>query len=92
MSERYSGTRKTYFVPSTVENIDRSVYDYIRGLSLHVDTNAGFQEVPVLWGTSERSFLSKDKKEVRVFKADKMWGLGTPNDLEHFLKNFSKKP
>ena len=34
----------------------------------------------------------EDKKEVRVFKADKMWGLGTPNDLEHFLKNFSKKP
>ena len=65
MSERYSDTRKTYFVPSTVENIDRSVYDYIKSLNLHVDTNTGFQEVPVLWGTSERSFLSKDKKEAR---------------------------
>ena len=58
MSERYSDTRKTYFVPSTVENIDRSVYDYIKSLNLHVDTNTGFQEVPVLWGTSERSFFS----------------------------------
>jgi len=34
----------------------------------------------------------EDKKEVRVFNADKMWGLGTPNDLEHFLANFERKP
>lgn len=56
---------KIHFEPSTVENIDRSVLDYIKSLKLAVDTNQGFTEVPVLWGTSERSFLSKDKKEIR---------------------------
>lgn len=56
---------KIHFEPSTIENIDRSVLDYIKSLKLAVDTNQGFTEVPVLWGTSERSFLSKDKKELR---------------------------
>ena len=56
---------KIHFEPSTIENIDRSVLDYIKSLKLAVDTNSGFTEVPVLWGTSERSFLSKDKKEIR---------------------------
>ena len=56
---------KIHFEPSTIENIDRSVLDYIKSLKLAVDTNSGFTEVPVLWGTSERSFLSKDKKELR---------------------------
>lgn len=56
---------RIHFEPSTIENIDRSVLDYIKSLKLAVDTNQGFTEVPVLWGTSERSFLSKDKKEIR---------------------------
>ena len=30
----------------------------------------------------------QDNKKVRVFNIDKMWGLGTPEDLEHFLKNY----
>ena len=56
---------KIYFEPSTLETIDQSVYDFVEGLSLHTTTNKGFVRVPVLWGTSERSFLTKDKKEVR---------------------------
>jgi HAD superfamily hydrolase (TIGR01509 family) len=28
-----------------------------------------------------------DGKKIRVFNASKMWGLGTPEDLDHFLKN-----
>lgn len=30
----------------------------------------------------------QDNKKVRVFNIEKMWGLGTPEDLEHFLKNY----
>lgn len=29
-----------------------------------------------------------DKKEIRTFNADKMWGLGTPEDLDYYLKNY----
>jgi hypothetical protein len=56
---------KKYFNPSTIENIDRSIYEYISNLNLSVKTKDGFEKVPVLWGTSERSFLSKTDKQVR---------------------------
>jgi hypothetical protein len=29
-----------------------------------------------------------DGKRIRTFNIEKMWGLGTPEDLEHFLKNY----
>ena len=32
----------------------------------------------------------KDKKIFKIKKIDKMWGLGTPEDLEFFHKNFKK--
>jgi HAD superfamily hydrolase (TIGR01509 family) len=33
----------------------------------------------------------KDEKEIRTFDIPKMWGLGTPEDLENYLKNYIKK-
>ena len=65
MSEINNKYDKIYFEPSTIETIDRSVYEYIKNLSLHADTNKGRQLVPVVWGTSERAFLSKNSKESR---------------------------
>ena len=56
---------KVYFEPSTVEGIDRSVYEYVKSLKLSARTNEGFKPVPILWGTSERSFLSKNDKDAR---------------------------
>ncbi len=56
---------KIYFKASTIENIDRSVLNYIKQLNLFVETNEGFREVPVMWGTSERSFLSKKDEDLR---------------------------
>ena len=29
-------------------------------------------------------------KEIRIHEASKMWGLGTPEDLEYYLKNFNQ--
>ena len=31
-----------------------------------------------------------DDKKIRTFNADKMWGLGTPNDLEYYLSNYEE--
>jgi HAD superfamily hydrolase (TIGR01509 family) len=28
-----------------------------------------------------------DEKQIRIFDVDKMWGLGTPEDLKHYLEN-----
>jgi len=30
----------------------------------------------------------KDKKEIRTFNVDNMWGLGTPEDLKNYLENY----
>lgn len=56
---------KKHFEPSTIENIDKSVYNYVESLNLFTSTNQGFEKVPVLWGTSERSFLTKDDANAR---------------------------
>jgi HAD superfamily hydrolase (TIGR01509 family) len=32
----------------------------------------------------------QDSKKIRTYNIEKMWGLGTPEDLEFFLKNHSK--
>lgn len=32
----------------------------------------------------------KAGKKIRTFRADKMWGLGTPEDLDYFLKNYKE--
>ncbi len=50
---------RMYFEPSTLETIDRAVHEYVKSLNLQVNTNKGSTVVPVLWATSERSFLSK---------------------------------
>jgi dTDP-glucose pyrophosphorylase len=30
-----------------------------------------------------------DNKKIKVFNVDKMWGLGTPEDLDYFIKNYA---
>ena len=32
----------------------------------------------------------QDNKKIRTFTVEKMWGLGTPEDLDNFLKNYKK--
>lgn len=32
--------------------------------------------------------MFKENNRVKIFRADKMWGLGTPEDLDYFLKNY----
>lgn len=57
--------QKIYFEPSTMETIDRSVFEYVKNLELFADTNKGRKRVPIVWGTSERAFLTKNNKEAR---------------------------
>jgi HAD superfamily hydrolase (TIGR01509 family) len=33
----------------------------------------------------------EDDKKIRTFNIDRMWGLGTPEDLDFYLKNYYKK-
>ena len=57
--------RKIHFEPSTVETIDKSMLNYIKSLDLFSNTNEGWRKVPVVWGTAERAFQTKNNKEIR---------------------------
>ena len=51
--------------PSTIETIDRAIYDLINDkFDLYTTTNSGFSKTPVLWISPERAFHIK-KKEIR---------------------------
>ena len=55
-----------HILPSTIETIDFSVYDYVNDkLNLHLNTNKGWEKVPVIWVTAERAYQIKKEKELR---------------------------
>ncbi len=56
---------KIHFEVSTIETIDQSVLNFVKGLSLSTVTNKGFKPVPIIWGTAERSYQVKKNKEIR---------------------------
>jgi HAD superfamily hydrolase (TIGR01509 family) len=52
-------------------------------ISKNIRANNEFYVCPVY----NEAFL--EKKRIKIFRADKMWGLGTPKDLQFFLKNYN---
>ena len=57
--------KKIHFEVSTIETIDKSVLNFVKGLKLSTKTNKGFTPVPVVWGTAERAYQVKKNKEIR---------------------------
>ena len=56
----------THFNPSTLENIDASLFEYVdQKLNLHTVTNSGFTKVPVLWVGAERANQIKKNVDIR---------------------------
>lgn len=52
--------------PSNIENIDFAFYDFVDSkMNNHATTNEGWKKTPVIWSTAERSFLSKNNKDLR---------------------------
>ena len=51
--------------PSTIENIDTGLYEWVRDLELATITNDGFKPTPVIWLGTERAFQVKNNKEIR---------------------------
>ena len=60
--------------------------DYIKYaeqmISKNIRVNNEFYVCPVF------NEAIKDNKKIKTFNIEKMWGLGTPEDLEFFLKNY----
>jgi hypothetical protein len=57
--------KKIHFEASTIETIDKSVYNFVTSLALSTMTNKGFKNVPVIWGTAERAYQAKGDKRIR---------------------------
>jgi len=52
--------------PSTLENIDFAFFDFVNNkMNSRATTNEGWKETPVIWVSAERSFLSKNNKDLR---------------------------
>ena len=52
--------------PSTLEDIDFALYEYInKELDIFTETNEGFKKVPVLFSVPERSFQIKSDPTLR---------------------------
>ena len=58
-------TNETPIEPSTIENIDFGLYEWVEGLNLSTITNDGFKKSPVVWLGTERAFQIKNNKELR---------------------------
>ena len=50
---------------STIEDIDRALYQWIKDLRLSTLTNEGFVETNILWQAPERAYQIKHDKELR---------------------------
>ena len=54
------------FMPSTIENIDMALFEYINDkLNIFCSTNKGFEKVPIIWVSSERAYQIKSNKDLR---------------------------
>ena len=61
-----SGNQEFEMMPSTLETIDMALHSYLDSdLNLFTTSNEGFNKVPVVWMTPERSFQIKNDKDLR---------------------------
>tara|TARA_R100001015_G_C4626404_1_gene185387 strand:- start:841 stop:1710 length:870 start_codon:yes stop_codon:yes gene_type:complete len=60
------GLKEITFMPSTIETIDTALYQWLdEELNISCKTNEGFKKVPLIWSMPERSFQTKDNKDLR---------------------------
>lgn len=58
--------KEDFFLPSTLETIDESLFRFVdERLNIFVRTNKGFEKVPVIWSSAERSFHVKNNTSLR---------------------------
>tara|TARA_Y100000593_G_scaffold17072_1_gene34136 strand:- start:3503 stop:4882 length:1380 start_codon:yes stop_codon:yes gene_type:complete len=59
-------TRHVVFEPSTLENIDYAMYEWVNNnMGIFVTTNTGWEKVPVIWASAERAYQLKNNKDLR---------------------------
>ena len=80
-----------YIMPSTLENIDLSLYEWINDtLNIHTISNDGWKKVPVIWSNAERVFMVKNFKDRRDNEGTLVYPLITV-ERTSVEKNLAKK-
>jgi len=68
-SDHYENkTQEIEIRPSTIETIDRALFEYLDNLEIHTQTNKGWIPVPIIWAGAERAFQIKNEQDVRDVK------------------------
>ncbi len=60
--------------------------DYVKYAEQMIEKNIRVNNEFYVAPVYNEAFL--DNKKVKHFNIDKMWGIGTPEDLDYFLKNY----
>jgi hypothetical protein len=85
---------------SNIETIDAAFLEYVEGLNIHCNTINGWQKVPVIWSSAERSFQIKDNREIRdkngslippIISIERSSVTKDPNKKGNFQSNLSPK-
>jgi len=50
---------------SNIETIDGALWDHMQDMNVHVVGNNGWQKMPIIWASAERSYQSKHNKDLR---------------------------
>ena len=65
-AEARTQTKEVSFIPSTLETIDRAFFSWVdEELNIFSTTNKGWEKVPAIWVTAERSHQIKRDKSIR---------------------------
>ena len=83
--------KEELIMPSTIEDIDASMLDYIRNtLSISTRTNKGWKKVPVVWVAAERAAQIKQHKDLRDSEGSLIYPVITL-ERNSIAKDLSKK-
>jgi len=86
--------------PSNIETIDAAFLNYVEGLNTHCTTINGWEKIPVIWSSAERSFQIKNNKAIRdangslippIISIERVSSTKDPNNKGGFFANLSPK-
>lgn len=86
--------------PSTIETIDGAILDYVEELNLHCNTVNGWNPVPVIWSSAERSYQIKNNRQLRdkngalippIISLERVSSVKDPQKKGSFQANVSPK-
>jgi len=79
------------FMPSSIEDIDKALYDHLNdSMKISCTTNKGWEKTPVIWVSPERAVHSKRKKELQSNQDSFVWPAITV-ERTSFTKDLNRK-